>query len=160
MPARAALEVRLPPQLHVQSNAPRDPALIPTELTFNPPAGIRVTELVFPKATDFQQAGLPQPLAVFEHEFAIGIQFAVAEGRRPPSRFPDAFGIRPATTRCAFHRRLPKSVGRSPCVGPATKTTRTRPDVFERIAFGTGAAPSTAAAPSPHRDVSGRKRRS
>jgi thiol:disulfide interchange protein DsbD len=80
---RAALEVRLPPQLHVQSNAPRDPSLIPTQLTFNTPTGVRATEIVFPKATDFQQAGLPQPLAVFEHEFAIGVQFELAASAAP-----------------------------------------------------------------------------
>ena len=68
--------------------------------------------------SDRFSAGLPQPLAVFEHEFAIGIQFAVAEGTAPRIDVPGAFGIRPATTRCAFHRRLPKSVGRSPLSAP------------------------------------------
>ena len=47
---RAAAQVRLPDTLHVQSNAPRDPAFIATELTVEPPAGVRVTEVVYPQA--------------------------------------------------------------------------------------------------------------
>ena len=81
--ARAALIVRLPETLHVQSNAPRDASLIPTVLTITPPDGVRVSELVFPKATDLEQAGQSQPLAVFEHEFAIGVQLEVADRARP-----------------------------------------------------------------------------
>ena len=34
---------------------PRDPTLIPTELTFDAPEGISVAEIVFPQATDVQQ---------------------------------------------------------------------------------------------------------
>ena len=46
---RAAALVRLPETLHVQSNAPRDPAFIATELSVEPPAGVRVTEIVYPE---------------------------------------------------------------------------------------------------------------
>ena len=41
---RAALQVRLPDRFHVQSDAPRDPNLIPTVLTIDPPDGITVAE--------------------------------------------------------------------------------------------------------------------
>jgi thioredoxin:protein disulfide reductase len=75
---RAALQVRLPAQLHVQSNKPRDPSLIPTVLTVSAPAGVRVAEIVFPKPTDLAQEGQTEPLAVFENEFAIGVRFDVA----------------------------------------------------------------------------------
>ena len=66
---RVALTVTLPEGLHVQSDAPRDPSLIPTVLTVEAPAGVTVRHLIYPKPTDFEQAGQPQPLAVFEHEF-------------------------------------------------------------------------------------------
>ena len=66
---RVALTVKLPDGLHVQSDAPRDPSLIPTVLTVEAPAGVTVRHLIYPKPTDFEQAGQPQPLAVFEHEF-------------------------------------------------------------------------------------------
>ena len=144
---RAALEVRLPPQLHVQSNAPRDPALIPTELTFNPPAGVRATEIVFPKATDFQQVGLPQPLAVFEHEFAIGVQFAVAEGTAPGTLdVPGRLRYQACDDKVCFPPQTAEVRWTLSVVAPGTSTTRSRPDVFDRIAFGTGSAPSTSAA--------------
>ena len=45
-PRRAAS--RLPDGFHVQSNKPRDPLLIPTELTVDAPAGVTVEEVVFP----------------------------------------------------------------------------------------------------------------
>jgi thioredoxin:protein disulfide reductase len=145
--ARAAVEVRLPPQLHVQSNAPRDPALIPTELTFNLPAGVRATEIVFPKATDFRQAGLSQPLAVFEHEFAIGVQFAVNEGLFPGTiEIPGRLRYQACDDKVCYPPQTGEVRWTLSVVGPATKTTATRPDVFDRIAFGTGAAPSAAAA--------------
>ena len=144
--ARAALQVRLPPQLHVQSNAPRDPSLIPTELTFSPPAGVRATEIVFPKATDFEQVGLPQPLAVFEHEFAIGIQFDVAEGISPATiDVPGRLRYQACDDKVCFPPQTADVSWALTVVGPGTATTRTRPDVFDRIAFGTGSAPSATA---------------
>lgn len=81
--ARVALRVALPEGLHVQSNAPRDPLLIPTAVTVTPPGGISVSEVVYPPATDFVQTGQPTPLAVFEQNFAIGIALAVAGGVAP-----------------------------------------------------------------------------
>src|SRR5687768_13623161 len=55
--ARLALSVTLPEGIHVQSDKPRDPSLIPTVLTIDAPAGVRVRHLVFPTPTDFKQEG-------------------------------------------------------------------------------------------------------
>jgi thiol:disulfide interchange protein len=77
-PVRLALKVSLPEGLHTQSNTPRDPTLIPTEFTVDAPPGIRVDEVVFPPSTDLKQTGQDQPLAVFEREFAIGVQVTLA----------------------------------------------------------------------------------
>jgi thiol:disulfide interchange protein len=144
--ARAALQIRLPPELHVQSNAPRDPALIPTELTLNPPAGVRAIEIVFPKATDFEQAGLPQPLAVFEHEFAIGVRFDVAEGTAPGTiDVPGRLRYQACNDKVCFPPQTGDVRWTLTVVAPGTAATHTRPDVFERIAFGTGSAPSATA---------------
>jgi thiol:disulfide interchange protein len=74
---RVTLKVSLPEGLHSQSNKPRDPNLIPTVLTVDAPAGVSVAEITWPPATDFTVAGQDQPLAVFEHEFAIGVQLAL-----------------------------------------------------------------------------------
>jgi thioredoxin:protein disulfide reductase len=74
---RVALRVSLPEGLHTQSNKPRDPLLIPTELSFDAPAGVAVVEIVWPPSTDLSQAGQDKPLAVFEREFVIGVQLSL-----------------------------------------------------------------------------------
>lgn len=75
---RVALTVTLPATLHVQSDAPRDPSLIPTVLSIEAPAGVSVQHLIYPEPTDFEQEGQPQPLAVFPHEFVTGAQLLIA----------------------------------------------------------------------------------
>ena len=81
--ARVAIKVALPEGLHTQSNKPRDPNLIPTELTIDAPAGIQVKEIVWPPATDLKQLGQDQPLAVFEREFLVGVQLAIPASTPP-----------------------------------------------------------------------------
>ena len=83
-PVRVALQVRLPEGAHVQSDKPRDPSLIPSELrVVDAPAGVTVDEIVYPPSTDLKQVGSEQPLAVFEREFAIGVHLTLAPGLRP-----------------------------------------------------------------------------
>jgi hypothetical protein len=89
---RLALKVRLPENVHVQSDKPRDPSLIATVLTVEPPKGITVGGITYPPATDLKQAGQKQPLAVFEREFTIALRLNVASELAPgdivvPARF-------------------------------------------------------------------------
>ncbi len=72
-----ALGVELPENVHVQSDEPRDPFVIPTLLTFTLPAGVTVEEITYPEATDFLLAGQDEPLTVFEHEFTIAVRLAL-----------------------------------------------------------------------------------
>src|SRR5690349_19023066 len=81
-PIRVALTVSLPEGLHVQSDKPRDPSLIATTLTIDAPAGIKVTNLVFPHPTDFTVEGQAQPLAVFDREFVVGAELELDAGVR------------------------------------------------------------------------------
>ncbi len=80
---RFALQVVLPAGLHVQSNKPRDPALIPTVLTVDVPAGVAVGRTAYPPPTDLTQAGQAIPLAVYGHEFVVGAELKV-DGTVPP----------------------------------------------------------------------------
>jgi thioredoxin:protein disulfide reductase len=75
---RVGLKVSVPEGLHTQSNKPRDPNLIPTELDIEVPEGVTVDEIVWPPATDLKQLGQDQPLAVFEREFLVGVQLRLA----------------------------------------------------------------------------------
>jgi hypothetical protein len=79
-PATLTLTVRLPKDIHVQSDKPRDPLLIPTALTIEAPAGITVTAIEYPKPTDLAQPGRTEPLAVFGSEFAIRAKVSLGEG--------------------------------------------------------------------------------
>lgn len=81
--ARLTLRVALPAGLHVQANKPRDPDLIPTVLTVEAPKGARVTQVTYPKAVDFAQAGAAQPLAVYPNVFDIVVQLTFAPGVVP-----------------------------------------------------------------------------
>lgn len=91
-PATIALKVALPAEIHVQSNKPRDPAFFPTALVLTPPAGVTVTKIAYPPASDFQQEGQPEPLAVFEKSFTVTATLAVDASVTPgelvvPGRF-------------------------------------------------------------------------
>jgi thiol:disulfide interchange protein len=142
--ARVALKVSLPEGLHVQSNKPRDPSLIPTEVRIEPPAGFSVAEIVYPPATDFKQVGQDQPLAVFERAFVIGISLTLAD------TVPAGKAVVPV------HLRY-QACDANLCYPPSTSDTEWSIDVvpasaalgaaghadeFKNIAFGIGEAPS------------------
>lgn len=69
--AKATLTVKLPDDIHVQSDKPRDPLLIATALTIKPPDGITIDHIAYPKPTDLAQPGRNEPLAVFSGTFTI-----------------------------------------------------------------------------------------
>ena len=71
------LRVELPEDIHVQSDNPRDPYVIPTVLTFTLPEGVTVEEITYPASTDFLLEGWEEPLAVFDHEFTIEVRLAL-----------------------------------------------------------------------------------
>ncbi len=66
--------VRLPQGLHVQSNKPRDPDLIPTEISLTLPTGVALVGVTYPKPSDLAVPGFKQPLAVYPHEFDIVVR--------------------------------------------------------------------------------------
>jgi cytochrome c biogenesis protein CcdA/thiol-disulfide isomerase/thioredoxin len=153
---RLAVKVSLPEGLHTQSNAPRDASLIPTVLTIDAPAGVAVTEIVFPPAVDLKQEGQEQPLAVFEREFAIGAQ--VALGVEPAA---GSSIVVPAQLRYQACNEImcfpPTSVGFAWTIwgqirrsaDPTRRSADLTPDpVFKTIAFGSGKKPPAPIAPA------------
>ncbi len=137
--ARLALRISLPEGLHTQSNKPRDPNLIPTVLTIDAPAGVAIEEIVFPPSTDLKQAGLDQPLAVFEREFAIGVRLSIAatvaaEEIVLPARLryqacDENLCYAPATVETAWTLRI---------VPASAAIALQHQEVFDKIAFGHG----------------------
>ncbi len=69
---RVALEVKLDPGFHVNSDTPLDDSLIPTALTLEMPEGFSLEGVAFPEAILIEQVIADEPLAVFEEEFRIG----------------------------------------------------------------------------------------
>ena len=140
---RLALRVELPEGFHVQSNAPRDPNLIATALAVLPADGVTAREVVFPPAQDFKQEGSPEPLAVFERSFLIGVEVEIAKTRAPgevtiPARLryqtcDDKVCYRPVTVETAWTVRV---------VPAGTKVEPQHGEAFKRIAFGKGTPPS------------------
>ena len=80
---RVAVQARLDPGFHVNSNAPLDAFLIPTVLTLDPPDGIELAGLAWPEPILLSQQGADGPLAVFEETFAIGAALALDPGLAP-----------------------------------------------------------------------------
>jgi len=140
--ARVALRVSLPEGFHIQSNQPRDPTLIPTVLSIDPPPGLNALEVAFPKPIDFEQKGGAQPLTVFEREFLIGARFAI-DARLPagdivvPARLryqacDDKVCYRPMTADVSWTLRVVPKSGR---------IAKEHGDVFKQISFGRGQPP-------------------
>lgn len=78
-----SLTVRLPKDVHVQADKPRDPSLIATTLTIDAPAGITVEKITYPAPTELAQSGRRDKLLVFGPEFDIEARIAIAPSVAP-----------------------------------------------------------------------------
>ena len=145
---RGALTVALPEGFHVQSNKPRDPDLIATELTVDAPAGVTVTEVVFPAAVDLKQVGAEKPLAVFERNFAIGVQLAVAPTVAAGAiAVPVRLRYQACNDTTCFAPTRATAQFTLNVVASGAATAPTNRNVIDSIAFGHGDAPGAVAAP-------------
>ena len=145
---RGLIEVSVPDGFHLQSNAPRDPSLIATTLTFPTVPGIRAEEVVYPKATDFTLEGQSEPLAVFERRFLVGVEFSVAAGAVPgPVEVPARFRYQACNDKLCFAPTAADVRWTITVVGAKAPLTRRQPDLFKQIAFGTGTPPPQEDAP-------------
>jgi thiol:disulfide interchange protein DsbD len=153
---RAALRVALPDGFHVQSNKPRDPSLIPTELTVDAPAGVQVDEVVFPAAADFKQEGLPEPLLVFEREFLIGVRLSLAANLPPGDlAVPVRLRYQACDDKMCYAPSNATAQWTMKIVGAGSPVSSRHAEVFGAIAFGTGDKPGTAPAAAPPAPVAG-----
>jgi thiol:disulfide interchange protein len=145
--ARVALQVSLPDTFHVQSNRPRDPSLIPTELMVDAPPGVTVDEIVFPTPIDLKQEGADQPLAVFPHNFNIGVRMSIGSAAAPGAL---TIPLRLKYQACDDHLCFPPATASAQwamnVVAPdQSAAAAAYQSVFEKIAFGHGEAPASPA---------------
>jgi DsbC/DsbD-like thiol-disulfide interchange protein len=73
------LEVRLPKDVHVQANRPRDASLIPTALTIDAPPGVAIEKITYPPPSELAQTGRKEKLLVLGPEFEIQVHVAVSD---------------------------------------------------------------------------------
>jgi hypothetical protein len=78
-----SLKVRLPKDVHVQADKPKDPSLIATTLTVDAPVGVSVEKVSYPAATELAQQGRRDKLLVFGPEFEIKAHLALAASVAP-----------------------------------------------------------------------------
>jgi thiol:disulfide interchange protein len=149
---RVALQVTLPDGFHAQSNAPRDKYLIPATLTFRPPKGVEVAEVVFPAGRDFLLEGTTEPLLVFEQSFLIGAVLQVDATTAPASiEVPARFRFQACDDKVCY---MPQTlaVAWTVRIVPAGEPVQAQhAETFATIAFGTGAPPVDVEEPPPAR---------
>jgi len=150
--AHVALEVRLNPGFHVNSNTPLDDLLIPTVLTLDPPAGLSLEGVAFPEAILLEQVGVAEPLAVFEEEFLIGAALTVDAALAPGVyAIPGTLRYQACNDRMCFNPTNAQ-VQFDLTVAPATQALSTvHPDLFAGLSLTNPAArdadPPAAGAP-------------
>ncbi len=148
---RVAIEVRLPEGVHVNSNEPRDPLLIPVVLTVHPPAGVSVLEVTYPEATDLEQIGVEELLAVYESNFTVGVRLAVAPDIPPGSlTVPASFRYQACDEQMCYFPQTASTEWTLPVVDKDAAITNLNASLFGDIRFGTGSAPPV---PEPLRPV-------
>ena len=136
--ARVALQVSLPGNLHVQSHRPRDPLLIATALTIEPPSGVTFSRTAFPPAIDLKQAGVAEPLAVFENTFAIGAELEVAaDTPLGPLLVPARLRYQACDDKLCYPPATAEFEWALTVVPSATALTRDHADVFAAMTFAT-----------------------
>lgn len=133
---RLALRVTLPDGIHVQSNRPRDPMLIASGLTLEPPPGVTVGEVIYPAPSDFVQPGQSAPLSVFEQRFVVGAKIlvggTVAAG---PLVIPGRFRYQACDERTCFAPAREEVKWAVNVVPASTPTPPRYPDVFGGLKF-------------------------
>ena len=142
---RAILKVEIPPGLHMNSNVPRDPFLIPATLSFEPPPGVTVKEIVFPKSSLFKLESLPDPLDVFTGDVLIGVQFELAKDLAAgPVIIPARFGYQACDDHLCYQPRKLDTKWTIEIVPAGRAVVPQNRALFGQVAFGRGQPPPAA----------------
>jgi thiol:disulfide interchange protein DsbD len=144
---KLALSVSLPPKLHVQADKPRDPSLIPTVLTVEAPAGVRVSNLIYPATEDFTLEGQSEPLLVFGNEFVVGatitVDATVAAGEL---KIPGRFRYQACDEKMCFQPRTERFEWNLRVVAAGATVTTADNAIFKALAAGRTTEPPAAEA--------------
>jgi thiol:disulfide interchange protein DsbD len=143
---RLVVRVGFPPGFHVQSNKPRDPDLIAATLTITRPEGVTISEIVFPPSTDLKVAGLSELAAVFEENFDIGAQLAVAPGTAVGDiTIPAKLRYQACNETMCFAPKTLELEWKFRIAPASASVKKSNPEVFNTIRWGQGEKPDAAA---------------
>jgi cytochrome c biogenesis protein CcdA/DsbC/DsbD-like thiol-disulfide interchange protein len=147
---RLAVDVRVPPGLHLQADRPRDKTVIPARLTLKTPEGLTFATVTFPPSTTFRLIGFDEPLDVFAGSFAVGATVSVDKAHKPGGvTLPGTFRYQACDDTTCFN---PVTVETSwtfevlPAGSPSPTTQNE--DLFRRIDFTRAYSPAAPSAPS------------
>jgi thiol:disulfide interchange protein len=146
---RLALLVSLPDKLHVQSDRPRDPNLIPTVVAIDAPEGVRVSNLIFPQPKDFRLEGQSEPLAVFDSEFVIGAEIELASSIRERVIIPGRLRYQACDDKVCYQPRVERFEWQVGVASGESVMDRSAGAVFAQLAAGRRTGPPTATIPTP-----------
>jgi len=134
--AQVALGVTTRSPWHINANLVTEDFLVPTEVTFHPPAGVRVRGVVYPQGIEKKLAFSDSPLRLYEGTVYIGAMIDVAADAPV-----DTVSIRAVVTYQACDNEkclLPESLEvfiPVPVSSPETAVDLAHPDVFDAIDF-------------------------
>ena len=75
---QAKIPVSVDAGFHVNSNAPKDPSLIPLKLTWTATGALQAGRVIYPKASIEKYTFAPEGLSVFTGKFDLVTDFTVA----------------------------------------------------------------------------------
>jgi DsbC/DsbD-like thiol-disulfide interchange protein len=133
---KVALQIALPDGVHMQSNKPRDPLLIPTRITAAPPVGILASDVLYPPPTDFVQAGQSAPLAVFEQRFVAVVTVSVGKEIAPGVvQLPLTLRYQACDASTCYPPAREETAVTLRVVAPGTPIKQQAPELFSTLRF-------------------------
>jgi len=84
----AVIEVAVEKDYHTHSNKPSEPNFIPTVLTLNPTAGVKVGPIKYPQGKSEKVKDLDKPLSVYERQFQISVPITLGKDAALPLTVP------------------------------------------------------------------------
>ncbi|HUR36774.1 MAG TPA: protein-disulfide reductase DsbD N-terminal domain-containing protein [Terriglobales bacterium] len=83
-PVSATIRFRVNKGFHVNSNKPSSDLLIPTEIKFEPQAGILIGKIAYPAGEEFELSFSPkQKLSVYQGNVAVTVPLSAAKRTKP-----------------------------------------------------------------------------
>ena len=132
----AVLQVDIQEGYHIQSNAPLDPFLIATSLSFELPEGIERLETVFPEHLLLNTQFSNDPLAAFEGRILIGLAFKVGPDVDVGDlRLQGTFRYQACDDKACFQPRNKSIEATLKIVAPDTTLAMINAELLKDIAF-------------------------